>query len=36
MWESQSQVDLTTKSNLFSEFLSHNCIYQYIENKTRL
>ncbi|KAF0748036.1 hypothetical protein FWK35_00027282 [Aphis craccivora] len=31
-----SQVDLTTNSNLFSEFLSFHCINQYIGQKTRL
>jgi len=36
MWESQSKVNVITNSNQFSEFLSHQLINRYVENKNRL
>ena len=36
MWTGRSQVDLTTNSNLFSEFLSLYCINRYVGQKTSL
>ena len=36
MWTDRSQVDLTTNSNLFSEFLSLHYINRYVGQKTRL
>jgi len=36
MWESRFQVDLTTNSNLFLEFLSLHKVNWYVWQRTRL